>query len=271
MQHRLITCLQRRGNLGKSTVLAALAQYCDQRRVSWQGFDLDPDHRSLSRLFPESVSLRELGDEPEGEIIKLARVATEAPVTLFDPRAHVADTVLRGWDMIRFPQQFIAGGGRITSLVFPGDDLELLTDIDAIVTRMGGTIDYVVVRNPARQPRCRMFDGSQLETDLRQLGAVFLEIPTLLALARNHLAALETELGRGVTHVEAVANRELPLDGLVRLVIEDWVKTVFRRLDAVADQVLPAAYAAKIGRVDPMSSTEAPRITRGAKINRQNL
>jgi len=269
--HRLILPLQKRGNLGKSTVIAALAQYDDQRGVPWQGYDLDADHRSFSRLFPETVALLELGSEPEGEIIKIARSCAETAVTLIDPRAHIADVILRGWEMIRFPENFAAAGGRITVLLLPGDDLEILTDIDAVVTRLGNAADYIIIRNPARQPRTRMFDGSALEADLLHLGAVSLEIPPLLALARNHLAALEVELGRGVTHVEAVANREFTLDGMVRLIIEDWVRGLFRRFDQIADKLLPSVDAAKIAPVDTASVDSAPRITRGAKINKSNL
>jgi hypothetical protein len=270
-EHRLITCLQQRGNIGKSTVLGGLAQYCDEREVPWRGFDLDADNRSFSRLFPEDVSLRELGDEPEGEILKLVRTCTQVPVTIIDPRAHIADKVLRGWEMIKFPQHFATEGGRITVLLFPGDDLEILSDVDALVTRLGDSVDFVVVKNPARQPKCRMFDGSELESDLARLGAVTLEVPVLLALARNHLSALEAELGRGVTHIEAVANKELPLDGMVRMVVEDWAKTLFRRFDRIAEKLLPAAYASRIAPVDAALLADAPRTTRGAKINRQNL
>ncbi|MBK9990938.1 MAG: ATPase [Verrucomicrobia bacterium] len=251
--------------------MAALAQYCDQRGVPWLGFDLDPEHATFSRLFPEEVILQPLGDEPEAEVIKIFRRCTETPVTLIDPRAHLSDVVLRGWDMIRFPEQFSAQGGRITTVVFPGDDLEILTDIDGLVSRLGDKVDYLVVRNPARQPRSRMFDGSPLEDDLKNLGAAFLELPHLLAVARNHLSALEAELGRGITHLEAVANRELPLDGMIRLVVEDWIRTSFRRFDQVADKLLPTEYAAKITRVDTATVVSAPRITRGAKINKTNL
>ena len=271
IRHRLVTCLQRRGNIGKSTTLAVLGQYLDQRGVPWQGFDLDGDHRSLSRLFPGQVTLRELGTEPEGDIIALARQATSTPVTVADPRAHLAEVVLRGWRMIRFPETFTASAGRITTLLFPGDDLEILTDLDGVVTQLGDAVDYVVVRNPARQPRTRMFDGSELEADLQKLGAAFLEIPPLLALARNHLAALEAELGRGVTHLEAAANRDLPLDGMARLVIRDWLQTVFRRFDAIAHHLLPAEFAAQVKPADTKPGSESPRATRGAKINRHNL
>ena len=50
--HRLILPLQKRGNLGKSTVIAALAQYYDQRGVPWQGYDLDADHREFLASIP---------------------------------------------------------------------------------------------------------------------------------------------------------------------------------------------------------------------------
>ena len=269
--HRLVLCVQQRGNLGKSTLLAGFSQYCEQRNVPWQGFDLDPDHRSLVRLFPDNSTLLELGNEPEGELIKLVRKSTAAPVTIIDPRAHLGETVLRAWEMVRFPDTFAAAGGRITVLLFPGDDLEILTNIDAVVSRLADSVDYVIVRNPARQPCTRMFDGSELEADLLRLGAVTLELPTLLAFARNHLAALEAELGRGVTHVEAVADLDLPLDGMVRLILEDWLQTIFRRFDAIAGHLLPSVYAEKIERVDTAPTATAPRTLRGAKINRQNL
>ncbi len=270
-KHRLITCLQRRGNIGKSTAIAALAQYLDQRKVPWQGFDLDADHRSFSRLFPDAVGVREFGPEPEGEVIKLARACCDAPITLADPRAHASDIIMRGWEMIRFPELFAESGGRITTLLFPGDDLEILTDIDSVVTRLGPRVDYVVVRNPARQPRTRMFDGSELESDLLRLGAKFVELPALLALARNHLAALEAELGRGISYAEAAVNRDLPLDGMARLVVKDWLQTVFNRLDAVAAHLMPTEF---IAVAKPASVPPAPAvlsIQRGAKINRTNL
>lgn len=269
--HRLILPLQKRGNLGKSTATALFSQYCDQRNVSWQGFDLDPDHRSFSRLFPDKVVLRELADEPETEMLKIARACAEIPVVLVDPRAHLADSLIRGLEMIRLPEQFGAGGGRITVPLFPGDDLEVLTDIDHLVALLGNRVDYVILRNPARQPRTRMFTGSALEADLLGLGAVAIELPALLGVARNHLAALEADLGRGVTHLEAVSNPSISLDGMVRLIVEDWLRTVFRRFDTIAGKLLPTRDAAKVTPVDNTPPSEAPRPTRGAKINRTNL
>ena len=270
IHHRLVVPVQARGNVGKSTTLNALAGWLEQRGVGWRGYDLDADHRSLARVFPETVALAPLGDEPEGDVVKLLRTCASHPVTIIDPRAHLNGILLRSWEIIRFPESFADAGGRMTVLLFPADDLEVMTDLDQTVSRLAHAVDYVVVKNRARAPRTRMFDGSELETELLQLGAVVLEVPVLLSMARNHLAGLEADLGRGVPHVEAAANRELPLDPMVRMMIEDWVKTLFRRFDCIAGKLLPTDAAEKISPSVTTSSVPVS-VRRGAKINRSNL
>jgi hypothetical protein len=264
----LITSIAKRGNLGKSTVMAGIAGWLNQRGIAWQGFDLDPDHQSFVRLFPESVQPVPLGEEPEGDVIRVLRTVNAAPVTLLDPRAHLNGTILRAWDMIRFPETFAEAGGQIVVLLFPADDLEVMSDLDATVTRLGDRVDYLVVRNPARNIRTRMFDGSELEEELKRHHASFLDVPVLLSLARNHLAAKEAELGRGITHAEAFANGNLGLDPMVRLVVEDWMRLLCCHLDAVAGHILPSALVAKIA---PTATASAQVVSlparRGAKLN----
>jgi hypothetical protein len=270
IHHRLIVPMQARGNVGKSTTLGALGGWLEQHAVQWRGFDLDPDHRSFARLFPEKVALAPLGDEPEGDLIKLLRGCANLPVTVIDPRAHLSEILIRGFELIRFPETFADADGRVTVLLFPADDLEVMTDMDQTVSRLGGTVDYVVVKNRARAPRTRMFDGSELEGELQALGAEVLEFPALLSVARNHLAALEADLGRGVCHAEAVMNLDLPLDSLVRMVIEDWIKGIFRKFDRIAGKLLPVDLAAGLGS-EQASLPPAMPIRRGAKINRSNI
>lgn len=103
-----------------------------------------------------------------------------------------------------------------------------------------------------------------------KLGTVTLEVPVLLAMARNQLAVLEAELGRGVCHVEAVANRELPLDSMVRMIVDDWVRGLFRRLDEIAPALLPTDLASAIA-APPKAGPLPAAVRRGAKINRTDL
>jgi hypothetical protein len=267
----IIVPVVKRGNLGKSTFISQLASWLNYLEVPWQGFDLDADHSSFSRLFPESVQLIGLGAEPEGDLLNVIRRANAAPVTLIDPRAHLSQHLLRAWELTRFPENFKENKGRITVLIFPADDLEVMCDMDTVISELTNRVEYVVVKNPAKSPRTRMFDGSELEQELQQLDAKFLEMPALLSLARNHLAALEAELGRGVSALEAISNRELPLDNMVRLVIDDWVRNVFRRFQGIAERILPNSHLQKAVSVDGNTKRKAPVVVRGAKINRTNL
>ena len=114
-----------------------------------------------------------------------------------------------------------------------------------------------------------MYDGSELEADLLRFGAADLEVPVLLSLARNHLAALEASLGRGVSHLEAIANRGLSLDPMVRLILEDWIKMLFRRFDRIAATLLPTRLAAAMAASEARPDA-AVNVRRGAKINRSN-
>jgi hypothetical protein len=270
IKHRLIVPIQARGNVGKSTSLAILAGWLEQHGIPWRGFDLDPDHQSLVRLFPDKVSLAPLGDEPEGDLIKILRGCAGVPVTVIDPRAHLSDLLVRGFEMIRFCETFASAGGRVTVLLYPADDLEVMTDLDRTVSRLGGAVDYVILKNRARATRTRMLDGSELEAELQSLGADAVEIPALLSVARNQLAALEADLGRGVPHAEAVMNLELPVDSLVRMVIEDWLKGLFRKLDRIAGKLLPEDLAVGITS-EALAPTAGVAVRRGAKINRGNL
>ena len=90
-KHRLILPMQAKGNMGKSIEAAARACWLNQRGIPWQGFDLDGDNRTLSRLFPSQVMLTPLSGQAEDldELISILRKTTAKPVTLVDPRAHL--------------------------------------------------------------------------------------------------------------------------------------------------------------------------------------
>lgn len=250
--------------------MSVFAQFLEAASVPWQGFDLDADHRSLSRNFPGKVELAPLGEEPVGDLLKLFRKIEDLPVSLVDPRAHLGEHFMEALRVVQFPERFSEVGGRITVALFPADDLEVLTDIDHIVAELQDQVDYLIIKNRARAQRTRMFDGSPLESDLHRFGALELEIPVLLSWAKNHLAALEVELERGVPHLEAVTNKSLALDSMARLVIEDWLKCLFHRFSSVEQFLIPEELRPASSQVDTAASVNAP-VRRGAKINRQNL
>ncbi|MDD4932125.1 MAG: ATPase [Methylacidiphilaceae bacterium] len=274
IQHRVTIPIQSKGNVGKSTDAIARLGWMSARGLAWQAFDLDSDNRTLSKAVP-GVQMVELSEEPETDLIRLFRSVAEVPLTLIDPRAHLSRILLRALEAVRF---FQYGGTepdtRVTILFFPMDDLAVMDEIAEVVERVGSQADYLVVRNRARIPRIRMYEGSELEKELLSLGASTMDLPPLLTDTKDALAALEIGLQRAITPVQAVVDPEVKLDLIHRVILEDWLRLLFGRYEGVAGYLLADAEAEKIKRsAAPMPDSEERRAggRRGGKVNLQNL
>lgn len=269
IKHRLIFPLQAKGNVGKSLETAARACWLNQRGIPWQGFDLDGDNKTLSRLFPEQAKLIPLHGQAEDldEMISILRKATAAPVTLVDPRAHLDGHLMKALSATHFFDIANAQNIGITIMVFPLDDLDVMTNLDAVCQFCGSQVDYVIVRNPARAARTRMFDGSELETELLNLHAGSITLPVLSEFVKLRLAKLEAEHQRGIPFNEAIGNDELALDIMARSVLQDWLGTLFAQYDQIAAKLLPTVEAANIQPKAAPAIGEPATAKRGAKVN----
>lgn len=269
IKHRLILPMQAKGNMGKSTEAAARACWLNQRGIRWQGFDLDGDNKTLSRLFPEQARLIPLNGQAEDldELIAILRKATVAPVTLVDPRAHLDGLLMKSFGATHFFEIANAQGIGITIIVFPFDDLDVMTNLDAVCQFCGNQVDYVIVRNPARAMKSRMFDGSELEKELMNLHAGTITIPVLSEFVKLRLAKLEADHQRGIPFNEAIGNDELGLDIMARGVLQDWLGTLFAQYDLIAARLLPTLEAAGIKPKAAPPPIGEPAIKRGGKAN----
>ena len=273
VRHRIVAPIQVRGNIGKSTEAIVRGEWMRARNVEWQGFDLDQDNRTLSDVFPEEVKRVELSSEPQSDLIRILRAGTQARVTTIDPRAHLQSLILETLRMLRFPELAAAEGCRLTVLVFPIDELSDMDDIDRTVAELGGSVDWVIVRNPLLQRRTRMFDGSELEAELLRLGAATLTLPALLSDTRTYLRSKEVKLGRAISPAEALKNPEIDLHITHRMVLEDWLRKLFRQYDLLAGHFLPSEEAGRIAAPEPEEvHTVASRPQRrGARVNLANI
>jgi len=113
LKHRVVAPLQVRGNLGKSTEAIVRGEWMRARRISWQGFDLDQDNRTLSEALPEEVQLVELSPEPVSDLVRLLRAAAKASVTSIDPRAHLHSLILETLKLLNFTEWGAALGVRL--------------------------------------------------------------------------------------------------------------------------------------------------------------
>lgn len=268
--HRLVLPIQTRGNLGKSTETIARCEWMNAREVQWKGYDLDASNRTLSTALPNHVSFVPPSAEPEGQVVRILRGITKAEVTVVDPSAHMDQTILRAFRMVRFPEMAAAANARATVMVYPIDEISDMDDIARTVDALGDTVDWIVVRNPARVPTTRFFERSALERQLSQFGAARLDIPPLLTDTRNYLRTQEARLGRAFSPSQALTDSTLELDLGHQLILEDWLEELFGRLDAIASHLLPNAIVARIPKPREIPAMSSPARRRGSSINLEN-
>ena len=266
IKHRLIVPIQTRGNLGKSTEAIARCHWMTERGIDWRGYDLDSFNRTLSGNYPDKVTFIPQDPEPEGDVIQILRKVVQAEVTVIDPAAHMNQTILRAIEQVQFTKFAEAGYARLTVLIFPIDEISDMEDITRTVASLRDTVDWVVVRNPAKIPTTKFFAGSQLEARLRSYNAAFLTLPVLMGITRRHLRACEARVGRPISPDEAVRNPEIKMDLVHRCLLEDWLKKTQREFDAIATHLLPTAKAAGI-ETQPSSQETSTTEQRGAGLN----
>jgi hypothetical protein len=204
------------------------------------------------------------------ELILILRKTNVQPVTLIDPRAHLDAQLMKALSAKHFFDIAAAQNVVITLMVFPFDDMDVMTNLAAVCQFCGRQVDYVIVRNPARSSKNRMFDNSPLEKEMHECGAVTLTVPVLSQFVKLRLAKLEANHQRGIPFNEATGNDSLGLDIMARGVLQDWLGTMFNQYDQIAEKLLPAAEAASIKPkvVPPIGEPSA--IKRGAKVNFPN-
>ena len=268
IKHRLVIPIQTRGGLGKSTTAIGLCEWWQERGVPWQGYDLDIFNRTLSTVFPHEVVPIQLSQEPEGDLIQIFREVNTQAVTLVDPSAHMNKIILSALDKSDFTKLAVQQQARASVLIYPYDEVSDMDDISETVATLGDQVDWVVIRNKAKIPTTRFFDGSELEAQLREYKAAELIIPELLSHTRSHLRAHEVQLKRGLSPAEAVTNLEIKIDMVHRVILQKWLAELFQRFDAIAPHLMPDAAAKSI---QPVKSNPKRALKRETAINLGNI
>jgi hypothetical protein len=269
IKHRLALTIQTRGHLGKSLVAIMAGEWMRQHGIPWKGYDLDVYNHTLSDTYPEEVILVEPSREPEADIIKILRKITHTGVTVIDPQAHMNKTILSALAKVDFPSFAAQVQARATVLIFPIDEVSDMEDISTTVDTLGNSVDWLIVKNKERIPTTKFFDGSDLEKQLQEYKAAYLDLPALMTDTRNHLRGSQVTLGRVLSPAETINNPALGIDVVHRVLYQKWVADVFRRLDAIKSYLVPDDYAETI---KPEANTKMAKTRRtAAGINLENI
>lgn len=246
--HRIIMPVQTKGSVGKTFECLARVAWYDEMGVDWRGYDGDSGQPTFFRSHPDKVFMLCQGRALEsGDVTNVFRCVQEAPVTVVDPRAHTDEVMLEGMHSGRVFDMLDAVGGRLTVLLFPTEDGEVLRNIQAVVNAFGEKVDYMVVANPAVTGVVRLWEDSSPARDLAKLGARNITIPVLDSVARAALVYLDVDKERGRPLAD-LDNPKLNVDVGVQGAVNAFKEKLFAAYDECAEILLPETEYAKIKR-----------------------
>ena len=233
INHRLVTCFQSSGRIGKSTSgLEGILTWARFAGIPVGAVDCDAEHRTLSKRFPEAVFVD--ATRSKDEFLQLIMELPDTPLAVADFPAQATDFLLSAMDSLRVLDALDARETRMTVLMFAADDPTATASMAKTYRALGDRVDYLLVKNPARF-RSQAFDESALAELFRKNKVPVLELPAMTTITLHAIAAASAERKKHLTYAEAVKIQSI--HPMCRFEIEHFLNRVLTQCEDAA-QVL---------------------------------
>lgn len=246
INHRLITCFQSSGRIGKSTVLEGILAWAKFAGVPIAAVDCDAEHRTLSKRFPKALFVD--ATRSNDEFLQLIMELPDAPMAVADFPAQATDFILNAMDSLRVLDALEARETRLTVLMFAADDPTATASLAKTYRALGDRADYLLVRNPARF-RSHTFDESALAEVFKRNQVPVLDLPAITATTLQAIEEASAEQKKHLTFSEAVKTSSIPQ--ICRFEIEYFLNRIFVQCEDAASILVPEStpIANKVTRV----------------------
>ncbi len=243
---RLITPLQAKGTIGKSTVACLIGEYLQQIGEDWRGFDLDSRNHDFSHTFSAlDGKVKEVPLYKEEHLDNVGKILSRgltSNVTLLDPQAFTDQYIREAFQVTKFLDRAPDLGVKVTVLIFPFQEDTVMREIVDTFKFVDGRADFVIVYNKTKtsdiKNQFQMFFNSPLEKEFLNAGAKRVFIDHLWENVRLKHRQLVSQIGRGVRYAEFVKNEDFAKNGVDwehRSVMEDWLQHAFWEFDDAAE------------------------------------
>jgi hypothetical protein len=249
--HRLITCFQSSGRMGKSTVKEGIITWARFAGISVSAVDCDAEHRTLSKKFPEAVFVD--ATRSKDEFLQLIVDLPDTPLAVADFPAQATDFLLSAMESLHVLDALDARETRMTVLMFAADDPTATASLAKTYRALGDRVDYVLVKNPARF-RSHAFDESPLAEMFKRGRVPVIELPAITATTIQAIAVASAEKKKHLTYAEAVKVASIPQ--ICRFEIEHFINRMLTQCEDAARVLVPdpATIKNKVFRPDQKTS-----------------
>jgi hypothetical protein len=234
INHRLVTCFQSSGRIGKSTMFEGILAWARFAGIPVAAVDCDAEHKTLSKRFPESAFVD--ATRSNDEFLQLIMELPDTPLAVADFPAQATDFLLTAMESLRVLDALDARDTRVTVLMFGADDPTATASMAKTYRALGNRVDYLLIKNPARF-RSQAFEESALAELFRKNNVPILELPAITTTTLQKIAAASAERKKHLTYAEAV---KVPnLHQMCRFEIEHFLNRVFTQCEDAARVLVP--------------------------------
>ena len=255
INHRLVTCFQSSGRIGKSTAFEGILAWAVFAGIPAGAVDCDAEHRTLSKRFPAAFFVD--ATRSKDEFLQLVMDLPDAPLAVADFPAQATDFLLTAMDSLRVLDALDANETRLTVLMFGADDPTAAASMAKTYRALGDRADYLLVKNPARF-RSQAFDQSALAEMFWKGKVPVLELPALTATTIQAIEAASSEKKKHLTYAEAA--KLSSIHPMCRFEIEHFLNRIFTQCEDAARVLMPETSTIKNKVYRPADKVTRPPI-----------
>jgi hypothetical protein len=234
INHRLVTCFQSSGRIGKSTAFEGILAWARYAGIPVAAVDCDAEHRTLSKRFPETAFVD--ATNSKDEFLQLIMELPNMPLAVADFPAQATDFLLTAVESLRVLDALDANETRMTVLMFAADDPTATASMAKTYRALGDRADYLLVKNPARF-RSQAFEDSALAELFKRNRVPVLELPSLTASTIQAIETASAEKQKHLTYSEA---QKVPsIHQMCRFEIEYFLNRIFTQCEDAARVLVP--------------------------------
>lgn len=219
-----------KGGVGKSVMARALAQYCIDHEIPFQGFDSDRSHGSFRRFYEDYTRHVALEDFESLDQLAEASLRGDGVQVIVDLAAQSSKSLRTWMEDTGVFELFRDAGVKVNCWHILDDGRDSLDMLGRLLEDFQEEVSYVIVLNHGRGAKFDAFHASAQKARALELGAKIIELPKLHESSMRQVDHSNSSFW-AATHAASDGSQILGI--LERQRVKVWLRKLYAELDTL--------------------------------------